>query len=49
MSKIDGSSVWSQISKNDGVHLTEAAGKVYVESLMANAEAYFMKFLGESS
>jgi hypothetical protein len=41
LSKIDGSLAWSQVFENDGVHLTEASGKFYVESLISGAEAFF--------
>ena len=45
VSKLEGSPAWSQIFESDGVHLTESAGKVYVENLIANAEAYFTEIL----
>ena len=41
VAKIDGSPEWSQIFENDGIHLTESAGKVYVENLIAGAESFF--------
>ena len=41
VAKIDGSPVCTQIFERDGVHLTEAAGKIYVESLISGAEAFF--------
>jgi hypothetical protein len=45
VAKIDGSPVWSQQFKSDGSHLTAASGKVYVESLIADAEAFFTEVL----
>ena len=45
VAKIDGSPVWSQQFESDGTHLTAAAGKVYVESLIADAEAFFTEVL----
>jgi hypothetical protein len=41
VAKIDGSHEWLQIFENHGVHLTELAGKVYVEHLLAGAEGFF--------
>jgi hypothetical protein len=41
IAKIDGSPVWSQVFEKDGIHLTEAARKVFVESLTSGAEALF--------
>jgi hypothetical protein len=41
VAKIDGSPEWSQIFEKDGVHLTESAGKVYVENLLAGADNFF--------
>ena len=32
VSRVEGSPGWSQIFENDGVHLVEAAGKVFVEN-----------------
>jgi hypothetical protein len=45
VAKIDGSPTWSQQFESDGTHLTETAGKVYVESLIADAEAFFTEVL----
>ena len=45
VAKIDGSPVWSQQFESDGTHLTAAAGKVYIESLIADAEAFFTEVL----
>ena len=41
VARVDGSPGWSQIFVNDGVHLTEAAGKVFVETIILDAEAFF--------
>ena len=39
--KVDGSPGWSKVFESDGIHLTEAAGKVFVENLIMGAEAFF--------
>jgi hypothetical protein len=41
VAKIEGSPTWSQVFGNDGVHLTEASGKVFVETVISNAEVFF--------
>ena len=41
VAKIDGSPGWSLVFTTDGVHLTEPAGKVFVETVIAEAEAMF--------
>jgi hypothetical protein len=41
VAKIDGSQGWSQVFEKDGIHLTQAAGKVFVENLISGAEASF--------
>ena len=41
VAKVDGSPGWSQVFEKDGIHLTEAAGKVFVEGLISGAEAFF--------
>jgi hypothetical protein len=41
ISKINGAPEWLQVFTNDGVHLTEAAGKVFVESIILEAEIFF--------
>jgi hypothetical protein len=41
VAKIDRSPGWSQVFEKDGIHLTEAADKVFVESLISGAEAFF--------
>jgi hypothetical protein len=33
------------VFESDGIHLTEAAGKVFVENVIANAEAFFTEVL----
>jgi hypothetical protein len=45
LAKIEGSPVWSQQFESDRTHLTENGGKVYVENLMANTEAFFTEIL----
>ena len=42
VSRIEGSPSSSQLFVSDGVHMTEIAGKVYVETLITNAEAFFI-------
>ena len=41
VAKIEGSPTSSQVFGNDGVHLTEVAGKVFVETIISNAEVFF--------
>ena len=41
VAKIEGSPTVSQVFGSDGVHLTESAGKVLVETIITNAEAFF--------
>jgi hypothetical protein len=41
VAKINGSPGWTHIFSTDGVHLTEAAGKIFVESIISDAEAFF--------
>ena len=41
VAKINGSPESSQIFESDGVHLTESAGKVFVENIIAGAELFF--------
>ena len=45
VAKIEGSPVWSQQFESDGTHLTESAGKVFVENLIANAQTFFTEVL----
>jgi hypothetical protein len=45
VTKIEGSPVWSQQFESNGTHLTENTGKVFVENLIANAEAFFTEVL----
>jgi hypothetical protein len=41
IAKIDGLPGSSQVFNTDQVHLTEAAGKVFVETIISDAEAFF--------
>jgi hypothetical protein len=41
VAKIDGPPIWTQVFSPDGVHLTEAAGKFFVESIITEAEVFF--------
>jgi hypothetical protein len=41
VARIDGSPGCTQLFDKDGVHLTEASGKVFLETIIANAETFF--------
>jgi hypothetical protein len=40
VAKIDGLPDWTKVFSTDGVHLLEAAGKVFVEAIISDAKGF---------